>query len=161
MESVALVTEKKPTSKKETNMWANLWAILPSPSLSTQLSDAPQDRLMKGRAQHQPVQGTLLLQELTTLLHSNPVRLGGQISYSLAFQTPPKSPKVARTGVEPALPKELDPKSSASANSAIEPCRQNYIQPRYSRLPLPKLANLITQFDKKPIQSIVTLFQTD
>jgi hypothetical protein len=28
---------------------------------------------MKGRAQHQPVQGTLLLQELTTLLHSNPV----------------------------------------------------------------------------------------
>ena len=44
-----------------------------SPSLSTQLSDAPQDRLMKGRAQHQPVQGTLLLQELTTLLHSNPV----------------------------------------------------------------------------------------
>ncbi len=80
-ESVALVTEKKPTSKKETNMWANL----PSPSLSTQLSDAPQDRLMKGRAQHQPVQGTLLLQELTTQLHSNPVRLGGQISYSLAF----------------------------------------------------------------------------
>ncbi|MBT7918651.1 MAG: site-specific integrase, partial [Planctomycetaceae bacterium] len=46
---------------------------MPSPSLSTQLSDAPQDRLMKGRAQHQPVQGTLLLQELTTLLHSNPV----------------------------------------------------------------------------------------
>jgi hypothetical protein len=32
---------------------------MPSPSLSTQLSDAPQDRLMKGRAQHQPVQGTL------------------------------------------------------------------------------------------------------
>jgi hypothetical protein len=28
---------------------------------------------MKGRAQHQPVQGTLLLQELTTLLHSNPL----------------------------------------------------------------------------------------
>ena len=50
-----------------------MWAILPSPSLSTQLSDAPQDRLMKGRAQHQPVQGTLVLQELTTLLHSNPV----------------------------------------------------------------------------------------
>ena len=64
---------------------------MPSPSLSTQLSDAPQDRLMKGRAQHQPVQGTLLLQELTTLLHSNPVRLGGQISYSLAFQKLPKT----------------------------------------------------------------------
>ena len=72
-------------------MWANLWAILPSPRSSTQLSDAPQDRLMKGRAQHQPVQGTLLLQELTTLLHSNPVRLGGQISYSLAFQKLPKT----------------------------------------------------------------------
>jgi hypothetical protein len=48
-------------------------AILPSPSLSTQLSDALENQVMKGRAQHQPVQATLLLQELTTLLHSNPV----------------------------------------------------------------------------------------
>jgi hypothetical protein len=48
-------------------------AILPSPSLSTQLSDALENQVMKGSAQHQPVQATLLLQELTTLLHSNPV----------------------------------------------------------------------------------------
>jgi hypothetical protein len=48
-------------------------AILPSPSLSTQLSDALENQVMKGRAQHQPVQATLLFQELTTLLHSNPV----------------------------------------------------------------------------------------
>ena len=100
---------------------------------------------MKATAQHQPVQGTRLLQKLTTLLHSNPVRLGGRITYSLAFQKLPKVFKVARTGVEPALPKELDPKSSASANSAIEPYRQNYIQPRYSRLPLPKPTEVYTQ----------------
>jgi hypothetical protein len=74
-------------------MWANLWAIWPSPSLSTQLSDALENQVMKGRAQHQPVQATLLLQELTTLLHSNPVRLGGQISYSLAFQNYQKPKK--------------------------------------------------------------------
>jgi len=91
VESVALITEKKPTAKKRTNMWVNLWAILPSPSLSTQLSDALENQVMKATAQHQPVQGTLLLQELTTLLHSNPVRLGGQISYSVAFQKLPKT----------------------------------------------------------------------
>ena len=66
--AVALVTEKKPTSKKETNMWA----ILPSPSLSTQLSDALENQVMKATAQQQPVQATLLLQELTTLLASTP-----------------------------------------------------------------------------------------
>jgi hypothetical protein len=48
-------------------------AILPSPSLSTQLSDALENQVMKGRAQHQPVLATLFLQEQTTLLHSNPV----------------------------------------------------------------------------------------
>jgi len=46
---------------------------MPSPSLSTQLSDALENQVMKGRARNQPVQGTLLLQEQTTLLHSNPV----------------------------------------------------------------------------------------
>jgi hypothetical protein len=69
---VALVTENKPTSKKDTNMWANLWAILPSPSSSTQLSDALENQVMKATAQQQPVQATLLLQELTTLLASTP-----------------------------------------------------------------------------------------
>ena len=49
---------------------------------------------MNATEQQQSVQGTLLLRELTTLLHSNPVRLGGHISYSLAFQTlPNKSSK--------------------------------------------------------------------
>jgi prophage DNA circulation protein len=70
--AVALVTENKPTSKKDTNMWANLWAILPSPSSSTQLSDALENQVMKATAQQQPVQATLLLQELTTLLASTP-----------------------------------------------------------------------------------------
>ena len=37
----------------------------------------------------------------------------------------PTNPKVARTGVEPALPKELDPKSSAFANSTIKPSKKN------------------------------------
>ena len=75
---------------------------MPSPSLSTQLAVTLENQVMKATAQHQPVQATLLLQELTTLLHSNPVRLGGRITYSLAFQKLPKVFKVARTGVEKA-----------------------------------------------------------
>ncbi len=47
--------------------------------------------------------------------------------------------RVGMTGVEPALPKELEPKSSASANFATSPLT-NSSAPKYSRLFLGRLA---------------------
>ena len=58
---------------------------------STVLSDDVLQRVIDTTEAEALAENTLVLQELTTLLHSNPVRLGGQISYSLAFQKLPKA----------------------------------------------------------------------
>jgi hypothetical protein len=75
-----------------------MWANLPSPSLSTQLSDALENQVIKEWASHLPLQGTLLLQELTTLLHSNPVATDLLLSsISKTTKNPPSSSNSDRT----------------------------------------------------------------
>jgi hypothetical protein len=72
---------------------AHLGAISSNPQQSTVLSDDVLQSVIDTTEAEALAENTQLLLELTTLLHSNPVRLGGQISYSLAFQKLPKAPK--------------------------------------------------------------------